>query len=149
MTPDNQTQNNDETADESAADSTEAVDVDLNAMDDIVTSAEEGAEQDPLYRLLGHPTKVKLLIAFRDAFPQAINPTRACEMVGISQRSWYDHIDDLLDTEIVEQAGSAGNSPLYALVEDDPRTKWLFRISDVTNKILYLDGVDGDEDSSS
>ena len=99
---------------------------------EIVTDLEQLTADSPLVTLFGSHAKTRILHVLL-ASAEPLNPSRICERAGFgSAHSWYSHKDDLLATGLIEQVGSAGNSPLYALVEDDPRVEPLEKIHDFT-----------------
>lgn len=103
---------------------------------DIITDIEQLTANSPLVTLFGNHAKTRILHVLLAA-AEPLNPSRICERAGFgSAHSWYSHKDDLLATGLVEQVGNAGNSPLYALVEDDPRVQALDKIHDLTRAEL-------------
>lgn len=98
---------------------------------------EELLQRNPLIRLFDDGPRIRILAVLIDA-GQPLNPTSIVERAQIGERTWYNHKDELLATGIVEEAGQAGNSPLYALVdiEDDRRAEWLQQLQDWTGAYL-------------
>lgn len=92
----------------------------------------EGDEQNPLLELLMPEAKLKILNAFIQLGGDKENPTRLCEIASVNTATWYRHRDDLIDTYgIIEEAGKAGNSPLYRVDMDHPIVKRLDEIHDL------------------
>jgi len=111
---------------------------------DVVTDVSQLTAESPLVTLFGTHAKTRILHVLLDA-GEPLNPSRICDRAGFgSAHSWYSHKDDLLATGLVEQTGTAGNSPLFALAEDDPRVEALHKLFDLTNAAL-MDATGGDE----
>ncbi len=91
---------------------------------DAVGSVAGVVDQHPLLHLLGDHAKTRLLTALYVS-PEPVNPTTLVERAGLGSRSWYNHREDLFETGLVREVGQAGNSPLYALAEGDPRIEAL------------------------
>lgn len=103
---------------------------------DVVESRAEITDASSLLTLFGNESKVRILSVLLAA-PEPLNPSRIVEAAGLgSMHGWYDNKDELLATGLIEQTGNAGNSPLYALVEDDPRVEALQQLVDLTNDAL-------------
>lgn len=99
---------------------------------DVASDISDFTDQSPLLTLFGTESKVRIMHVLLAA-PEPLNPARIVERAGISStKTWYNVKDDLLSTGLVEQTDSAGNSPLYALVEGDPRVEALHKIYDLT-----------------
>jgi hypothetical protein len=112
--------------------------------EDVVTDVSQLTAESPLVTLLGTHAKTRILHVMLDA-GEPLNPSRICDRAGFgSAHSWYSHKDDLLATGLIEQTGAAGNSPLFALAEDDPRVEALHKLFDLTNAAL-MDATGGDE----
>lgn len=103
---------------------------------DIITDLKDLTEQSPFLDLFGTEAKARILHVLL-ATPEPLNPSRIVDRAGLGDRhSWYDNKDDLLATGLVVQTGNAGNSPLYALAEDDPRIEALEKLHDFTAAAL-------------
>ena len=70
----------------------------------------------PLTALFGDGARQRFVAVFLDA-DVALNPTEACRRADVERQSWYRHVDDLEDSGLVVQVGTAGNSPLYRAAE--------------------------------
>ena len=89
-------------------------------------------EGDPLVDLLVPGARVKLLLALIRVRGEKMNPTDLCERAGINSATWYRNRDALLDTYgVIEEAGSAGNSPLYRVDMENPIVKRLDEVRDL------------------
>lgn len=85
--------------------------------------------ENPLVELLAPAAKVKILLALIRLRGGKLNPTGIAERAAISQHTWYEHRDELVDVYgVVEEAGSAGNSPLYRVDMENPIVKRLEEI---------------------
>ena len=114
---------------------------------DVVTDVAALTDQNALMMLFDTEAKVRIIIALlaKDGYP--LNPSGIVEHAGLSNtKSWYDHRDDLLATGLVEKVGDAGNSPLYAINDDDPRYEALRILEDLTRATLNGDELDVDID---
>jgi len=100
----------------------------------VIDNPEDLIENEPLVSLFGDHARTRILMALLDAYPKPMNPTAIVEKANISRQSWYRHHEGLLDAGIMEKVGNAGNSPLYALVDDDDdaRVEWLQKLRDWT-----------------
>lgn len=86
---------------------------------DVVDSIEQAVAEDPFVELLGSPTRVKMITALYGAMTP-LNPHDIAESAAISRNAFYDNRDVLLeDFGVIEQVGTAGNSPLYELADTE------------------------------
>lgn len=98
-------------------------------------------DNHPLVKLLGDTPRPRILAVLLQA-GEPLNPARIYERAGIAERTWYNHVDDLLETGLVVQSGMAGNSPLYRfateeeLSEGDDRVEALEKLTDWTAHAL-------------
>lgn len=101
---------------------------------DVLETAEDIIQQEPLMLLFGDNARVRFLRVLLDAHAP-LNPSRIAEQANVDVSTWYEHRDDLEASGLVEQTGTAGNSPLYTLAdaEDDKRREWLEKLRDWTN----------------
>lgn len=107
----------------------------------IAETVAETVENDPLVLLFGDHAKARMLMALLDAHPRPLNPSDIVENAALgSRQSWYNHKDDLLATGLVVETGSAGNSPLFGLAEDE-RVQWLTSIRSATARSLREESV--------
>jgi len=122
------TQKQDETTDEQP-DDVEAI-----------TSASELLRQDPLVRLFGDNSRVRILAVLMGA-PHPLNVSTIVEKADTGRRTWYNHVDELLETGIVVEVDPDDTdlpvdrgSTLYAVPspEDDQRVEWLKKLQDWT-----------------
>lgn len=82
--------------------------------------SEETVTRGPLVDLLTPGGKVRILQALMTVSGEKLNPSGICERAAISRETWYDHRDTLVDVYgVIEEAGHAGNSPLYRVNMDD------------------------------
>lgn len=89
---------------------------------------ESYAEGTVLTRLLGSGAKVKLLAAFL-ADPEFDHTvTEIAELAGVSRKTVYEHLDDLLELGVVEQTRESGGSPRYRLDKENPGAKRLAQL---------------------
>jgi len=89
-------------------------------------------ENDPLVELLVPGARVKLLLALIRVRGEKMNPTDLCERAGVNSATWYRNRDALLDTYgVIEEAGNAGNSPLYRVDMENPIVERLDEVRDL------------------
>jgi hypothetical protein len=88
--------------------------------------------ENPLVELLTPAAKVKILLALMRLGGGKLNPTGIAERAAITQHTWYEHRDELVDVYgVIEEAGNAGNSPLYRVDMDHPIIQRLDEILDL------------------
>jgi hypothetical protein len=87
--------------------------------------------ESPLVEVLTPGAKVKILLALIRLRGEKLNPSGICERAKISYDTWYDHRDDLLAYGVIEEAGNAGNSPLYRVDMDDEIVQRVSEILDI------------------
>lgn len=87
--------------------------------------------ENPLVEVLTPGAKVKILLALIRLGGEKLNPSGICERAEISYDTWYDHRDDLLAYGVIEEAGQAGNSPLYRVDMDDEIVRRVSEILDI------------------
>lgn len=102
-----------------------------------IDSIEGTIQGDPLIVLFGDHAKARMVMALLDAHPRPLNPSDIVENAGLgSRQTWYDYRDDLEATGLVRETGTAGNSPLYGLDEEDDRVEWLEKLRNFTGSGL-------------
>jgi len=68
-----------------------------------------------------HGAKIRILLSLVRLRGEKLNPSGICERAAANQNTWYRHRETLLDTYgVIEEAGSAGNSPLYRVDRKHP-----------------------------
>jgi hypothetical protein len=88
--------------------------------------------ENPLVELLTPAAKVKILLALMRLRGGKLNPTGIAERAAITQHTWYEHRDELVDVYgVIEEAGNAGNSPLYRVDMENPIVQRLEEILDL------------------
>lgn len=73
------------------------------------------ADTSVLIDVLGNNTQVRVLAVLIGEADRDLNATEISQQAGIGKSSFYNHIDDLLAYELVEQVRSVGNSPMYQI----------------------------------
>lgn len=112
------------------ADSDESEEVDEETVKN--RDPEAFVTNSPLVDLLTPGGKVKILLALIRLRGGKLNPAGICERAAITHDTWYEHRDDLINLYgVIEEAGNAGNSPLYRVDMDDPIVKRLEEILDL------------------
>ena len=99
-------------------------DVESRDWDDVVS-------EDPLVRLLTPESKVRIVRALLVSRGEKDNPSGICERAAIGRNAWYDNKDELLEAGVIEEAGHAGNSPMYRVNMDDPLVQRLAEARDI------------------
>lgn len=93
---------------------------------------EEYVKNDPLVDLLTPGAKIRILLSLVRLRGEKLNPSGICERAAINHDTWYRHRDTLLDTYgVIEEAGNAGNSPLYRVDMDHPIVQRLDEVRDL------------------
>lgn len=94
------------------------------------TNEEPYSENTVLTDLFGNSPKVKILSALLSETDQDINVTQIAKLAGVSRSTVYDHLDDLVELNVVEHTRDVGGSPMYRLnrdsdvAEDLAQTEW-------------------------
>lgn len=83
----------------------------------------------PLVELLTPRAKVKILVALIRLRGEKLSPSAICDRAAISTDTWYQNYEALLEYGVIEQAGHAGNSPLYRADMDNPAIQALEQIT--------------------
>lgn len=76
------------------------------------------ADDTVLTDVLGPHAKVKILTVLIANSHRDLNPTEIARLAGIDRSTFYDHIDDLLAYDLIEQTRTVGNSPMYRINRD-------------------------------
>lgn len=92
---------------------------------------EDIVQRSGLIALVGDHAKARIINALLDSYG-ALNPASIADKANIDPSTWYDHVDDLTETGLIEKAGNAGNSPLYQIDPSDPRADALSKVRDLT-----------------
>lgn len=80
------------------------------------------AEQTVITDLLGDHPKVKILSVLSSE-ARDISVSRIAKQSGASRSTVYNHLDDLLELNVVVQTRELGGSPLYELNKNDEAAK--------------------------
>lgn len=83
------------------------------------------AEGTALTHLLGEGPKVKILAAFLAEPDLDHNVTDIARLAGVTRKTVYNHLDDLVELGVVKQTRETGGSPRYKLDRDDAAAKKL------------------------
>lgn len=97
------------------------------------------AEQTAITRLLGDHPKVKILAALSSE-RNDVNVTRLAELSGVSRSTVYDHLDDLLELNVVVETREMAGGSLYQLNRDDEAAETFAQL-----EWALLDNVPTDE----
>lgn len=73
------------------------------------------ADGTVLTEALGPHARVKILTVFIADNERDLNPSEIARLAGIDRSTFYEHIDDLLACNLVEQTRTVGNSPMYRI----------------------------------
>lgn len=84
------------------------------------TTSEPLAEDTVLTDVLGPHAKVKILVTLLSKSDRDLNPTDIARLAGIDRSTFYEHIDDLVAYELVEETRTVGNSQMYQINRDNP-----------------------------
>lgn len=86
------------------------------------------ADGTPLTELFGDGPKVKILAALLADPDLDHNVTDIARLSGVTRKTVYKHLDDLLSLGVVEKTRETGNSPRYKLETDNEATKLLAQL---------------------
>lgn len=87
------------------------------------------ADGTVLVDVLGDEARVRILEVLLSESNNDMNPTRICDLAGISSSSFYNHIDELRRWGLVEKTRMAGNSPMYQINKDSEAAKSIAKFS--------------------
>lgn len=73
--------------------------------------------------------KVRILEVLLSEADNDMNPTRICELAGVSSSSFYNHIDDLRRWGLVKKTRMAGNSPMYQINQENKAAQSIAKFS--------------------
>lgn len=93
-------------------------------------STKERTEQHPFVKLLGNRTRAMIFVTLHDA-PSPMNPNDIVDSAGFSRNAWYDNYEILEEYGVIDEVGQHGNSPLYALTDDDELVDALRKVADL------------------
>lgn len=108
-----------ETADESRADA------------ELIEGPADSVALEGFVELVTPASKAKMLMVLVDLDGHDTNPTDICRKADVAKDAWYAHRDDLLAAGVIEQTRSAGNSPMYRAVMNDPLVEHLEGVYDI------------------
>lgn len=80
---------------------------------------EDAAESTVLTNVLGNHGKVKILVVLLARNGRDLNATEIARLAGIDRSTFYEHIDDLLEYEMVVETRTVGNSQMYRINKDN------------------------------
>ncbi len=114
----------------------------------IVHDVEDLIARNVLTRLLTPESKVHILQALIDLKGERLSASKICDKAGIDRTAWYRYSDDLLELEVVEEAGTARNAKMYRVDPDDPIIESLEKVYDyAAARAMEVDGVLESSDS--
>lgn len=73
------------------------------------------AEGTPLPLIFGDTPKTKIIAALLSEASRDINISDIARLAGVSRSAVYEHLDDLIDLNIVEETREMGGSTLYQI----------------------------------
>lgn len=91
-------------------------------------SSEPLADDTVLTDVFGPHAKVKILVALLSKNNRDLNPTDIARLAGIDRSTFYDHIDDLVAYDIIEETRTVGNSQMYQINRDNPAAEDLAQL---------------------
>jgi len=68
---------------------------------------------------------VKILTALLSENDRDLNATEIARLAGIDRSTFYEHLDDLLDYEMIVETRRVGNSQMYAINRENPAAEAL------------------------
>jgi DNA-binding transcriptional ArsR family regulator len=89
------------------------------------TDVESAVEDTVLTDVLGPHAKVKILTALLSENDRDLNATEIARLAGIDRSTFYEHLDDLLDYEMIVETRRVGNSQMYAINRENPAAEAL------------------------
>ncbi len=89
------------------------------------TESESAAEDTVLTDVLGPHAKVKILVALLGESDRDLSATEIARLAGIDRSTFYEHLDDLLDYELIVETRKVGNSQMYRIDRDNPAAEAL------------------------
>jgi DNA-binding transcriptional ArsR family regulator len=81
---------------------------------------ESAAEGTVLTDVLGGHAKTRILVALIGESDRDLNATEISRLAGIDRSTFYEHVDDLLEYEMVERTRQVGNSKMYRINRENP-----------------------------
>lgn len=100
---------------------------------------ESAADGTVLTDVLGPHAKVKILVALLGENDRDLNATEIARLAGIDRSTFYDHLDDLLAYEMIEETRQVGNSQMYRINRDNPAAEALAQME--WDLLDYVDGA--------
>lgn len=92
---------------------------------DDTTESEVYAEGTALTELFGDGPKVKILATFLADPDFDHNVTDIARLSGVTRKTVYNHLDDLLELGVVEKTRETGGSPRYKIDKENEAAKLL------------------------
>lgn len=80
------------------------------------------AEHTALVELFGNHPKVKILVSLLSK-GHDINVSQIAVLAGTSRSTVYNHLDDLIELNVVEHTRNVGGSPMYQINRDSQVAK--------------------------
>lgn len=77
--------------------------------------AEERTAEEPFVEVLGGRARMKIIAAFLDTHDQDINISELAERSGVARSTIYEHIDALVDAEVVNETRTMGDMQMYQI----------------------------------
>ena len=79
----------------------------------------DAAEDTVLTDVLGPHAKVRILAAFIGENDRDLNATEVSRLAGIDRSTFYEHIEDLSEYDLVQETRTVGNSTMYRINRDN------------------------------
>lgn len=92
------------------------------------SNAVDAAGDTVLTDVLGGHAKVKILTALLSESDRDLNPTDIARLAGIDRSTFYEHVDDLLAYDVVEETRTVGNSQMYQINRENPAAEDLAQL---------------------
>ncbi len=87
------------------------------------------AEDTALTKLFGGHAKSRIIAAVLSEADQDLNVTQIAELAGVTRKTVYEHIDDLVALGVIEHTRDVAGSKMYQVDRDD----------DIAEKIAELE----------
>jgi len=91
--------------------------------------SEAAADDTPLLHLFDDSARARLLSVFVDERKDDLTVTELADQAGVARSTVYDHLDDLLDLDVIEETRETGGSTRYQLDDDSEIAAELYKLT--------------------
>lgn len=98
-------------------------------------------ERDPIVQLFGNPGRTRIVSVFVGDRDREFNVSEIARLADVARSTVYDHLEDLVELGVIEEAGEAAQGSRYRLADSDV-AEYIWKLDGITLKRIHDSGYD-------